>query len=169
MNLEALYDYTLALFCQLLRPVARYGLLRVAAGCPRDARAAKRHRAGRRNRRQRDGSLGTDATLYISYREKAGNNRDMHVLVQPYGRTDFERQPLSRTLWNIAACPMTGSYLSGSGNSGPVAAWETKGQIFFDKTGPDGQLQPPGEIAATPDGQYPVALSGPDGRNILAA
>ena len=105
--------------------------------------------------------------LYIAYREKADNIRDMHLLVRRAGETSFNRSLLSQTSWQIDACPMSGSYLS-EHEDGLVIGWETKGQIFFGRTDTAGQLHESGETMVSEQGKYPVVLTTPDGATLVA-
>jgi hypothetical protein len=96
--------------------------------------------------------------LYIAYREKADNLRDMHLLVQPLAGGEAYRSKTSQLAWPIDACPMTGNFLSFT-RDGLLAGWETKGQIFFGHLDPDGNLKQAGEVLAAAKGRYPVALA----------
>ena len=105
--------------------------------------------------------------LYLSYRDKTDNLRDMKLLVRRHDETVFTKQSLSQTTWHIEACPMTGSFLSDTG-SNLLAAWETKGAIYYGKTGYDGRLQEPGETRVSDTGRYPVILPLPGEQTVVA-
>jgi hypothetical protein len=80
--------------------------------------------------------FGANGDLAVLYREEAGNNRDMYVLIRHRdGR--ISRKRISSTLWNIDACPMSCFTISRAGD-GYVAAWPTRGQVFFVKLDKDG-------------------------------
>ena len=105
--------------------------------------------------------------LYLTYRDKTDNHRDMKLLVRRQGETVFTKQPLSQTTWPIEACPMTGSFLSDAG-SHLLAAWEMKGAIYYGKTGYDGRLTEPGETRVSEVGRYPVVLPLPGEQTVVA-
>lgn len=104
-------------------------------------------------------------TLFIDYREKANNIRDMHLLARPRGQRQFRREKISSTPWPIQACPMTGTFLTGQ-SKGLLIAWETKGSIYYTRTGPSGES--PKEIHAADRGKYPLALAAPDGTVLVS-
>ncbi len=110
--------------------------------------------------------LSKDGTLYIGYREKANNMRDMYLLARPKGEPTFSRQKISSTPWQITGCPMTGAFLTGAKN-GPVMAWETKGQISYARLDPALGISAPREIKAGA-GKWPIALAAPDGTVLVS-
>lgn len=91
-------------------------------------------------------AYGPDGRAALLYREETGNERDMYVVLwdqQSEGKPVKKR--VSETPWKIDACPMT--YFSINRTAmGYVAAWPTKGQIYFARLDKDGALLPPGEI-----------------------
>lgn len=92
-------------------------------------------------------TFGADGKLALLYREETDNLRDMYVVLRapgPVGRTTRTR--ISTTPWNVTACPMT--YFSiQPAPDGYVAAWPTKGRIYYARLDAAGQVLPPGEIA----------------------
>lgn len=112
-------------------------------------------------------ALFADGVFYIAYREKANDIRDMWLVVQEKQDARPVRKLTSRTTWPINACPMTGNFLAASPN-GLIAGWETKGRVHFGHLDAEGNLWPPGEVLAAERGKYPVALSAPDGTNLVA-
>ena len=111
--------------------------------------------------------LGKDGSLSIAYREKANNMRDMHLLSRAANGKSFTKQKISTTPWQINACPMSGTFLGGAKN-GLVAAWETKGQIFYARIDSTGTLSTPKEIKAAGKGKWPLALAAPDGTVLVS-
>jgi len=113
--------------------------------------------------------FGANGDLAVLYREEGGNNRDMYVLIDHRdGR--ISRKRISSTLWNIDACPMSCFNISRAGD-GYIAAWPTKGQVFFVKLDKDGNQLPPGEIAT--GGQAAMhegilALAALDGETLIS-
>lgn len=99
--------------------------------------------------------FSSDGDLYIGYREKANNERDMHLLVQSDGDA-FTRQPLSRTPWRIDACPMSGSSLVGNQDR-LLAAWETKGAVYYGMMDAEGSALS-NEVKVAETGRFPFAL-----------
>lgn len=93
---------------------------------------------------------GADGRLAILYREEAGDQRDMFLLLCDQEANKVARTPVSTTLWKLDACPMT--YFSISRRQeGFVAVWPTRRQIYFARFNRQGMLQPPGEIATPGD------------------
>ena len=80
------------------------------------------------------------------------------------------RTRVSRTPWKIDGCPMT-YYTITRERGGFVAAWPTKGQIYFARLDGQGDPSPPAEIK-TPgrSGMRTgmLALSAPDGSTLVA-
>jgi hypothetical protein len=111
--------------------------------------------------------LGRDGSLYVAYREKANNVRDMHLLIRGRGQRIFSKQKISSTPWQINACPMTGTFL-GPAKNGLVAAWETKGQVFYARIDSESSLMAPKEIKAAGKGKWPLALAAPDGTVLVS-
>jgi hypothetical protein len=108
-----------------------------------------------------------DGALYIDYREKANNMRDMYLLTRARGDATFSKQKISTTPWQVNACPMAGTFLTGAKN-GLVVAWETKGQIFYGRIDRGAGFLPPNEIRAAAKGKWPVALAAHDGTVLVS-
>jgi hypothetical protein len=107
-----------------------------------------------------------DSGLFIAYREKANNERDMHLLSRAKGKTAFTKQKISSTPWEINACPMTGAFLSPA-KTGLITAWETKGNVYYGRLTPTASLLPPKEIR-TGKGKWPIAIAAPDGTVLVS-
>jgi hypothetical protein len=112
---------------------------------------------------------GANGDLAVLYREKAGNQRDIYLVVM--GKDGSQsRTRVSSTLWNVNACPMTYFALSATGDS-YLAAWPTKGDIYFARLDRNGRVLAPGEVK-TPgrSGMRSgvVALGAPDGATLIA-
>lgn len=91
-------------------------------------------------------AYGPDGKLALLYREETNNDRDMHVaLIDQSRSTKPVRVRISSTPWKIDGCPMTYFAISPT-KSGYVAAWPTKGQVYFAQLDKDGGVLPPGEI-----------------------
>jgi hypothetical protein len=87
---------------------------------------------------------GADGSLAVLYREKSNDERDMYVvIVKKDGRQ--LRTRISSTLWKVNACPMSYYGLSAT-QEGYVAAWPTKGEIYFSRLDREGNVVSPGEI-----------------------
>jgi hypothetical protein len=108
-----------------------------------------------------------NGTLYIDYREKANNMRDMYLLTRATGDAAFSKQKISTTPWQVNACPMAGTFLTGAKN-GLVVAWETKSQIFYGRIDRGAGFLPPKEIRAAAKGKWPVALAALDGTVLVS-
>jgi hypothetical protein len=101
--------------------------------------------------------FGASGSLFMFYRDKAENVRDMFVITDAPTAKDFTRNRLSTKPWQIAGCPMTGESLTRAGN-GFVAAWETKGQVSFARLDASGKVSGTPEIEVAPRGKFPIAL-----------
>jgi hypothetical protein len=112
---------------------------------------------------------GASGDLAVLYREKTSDDRDMYLLIQDkIGHVTRTR--ISVTPWHVNACPMTYYSLTATRN-GYVAAWPTKGDIYFARIDAKGAVLPPGEVK-TPgrSGMRTglLALSGPEGSTLIA-
>ena len=108
-----------------------------------------------------------NGALYIDYREKANNMRDMHLLTRAKGDASFSKQKISVTPWQVNACPMAGTFLTGA-KTGLIMTWETRGQIFYARIDPAAGMSPPKEIRVTAKGKWPVALPASDGAVLVS-
>ena len=88
---------------------------------------------------------GADGRLAILYREETDNDRDMYLALWDQQTNKVTKTRVSTTPWKIDACPMTYYSVARSGN-GFVAAWPTKGQIYFARLDSNGSPQTPREI-----------------------
>jgi hypothetical protein len=107
--------------------------------------------------------------LAILYREKSNDDRDMYLVIQDKSGKQI-RTRVSTTPWHVNACPMT-YYALTSTSDGYLAAWPTKGDIFFARLDRRGVVLPPGEVKTTGHSGMRtglVALSGTDGRTLIA-
>jgi hypothetical protein len=116
-------------------------------------------------------AYGRDRRLALLYREETNNERDIYVaLWDQTSRTKPSRTRVSSTPWTIAACPMTYFTIAPTA-TGYVAAWPTKGEVYFARLNKDGAVLPPGEIR-TPgtSGMRTgiLALSADDGTTLVA-
>lgn len=116
-------------------------------------------------------AYGQDGKLAVLYREETNNDRDMYVALWDHNRAAKPtRVRISATGWSINACPMT-YYTITPTATGYLAAWPTKGQIYFARLDKDGAVLPPGEIkTAGKNGMRTglVALSATDGMTLIA-
>jgi hypothetical protein len=112
---------------------------------------------------------GANGDLAVLYREKSNDDRDMYLVIQDK-TGHLTRTRISSTPWHVNACPMT-YYALTSTKDGYVAAWPTKGDIYFARIDRTGAVLPPGEVK-TPgrSGMRTglVALSGTDGGTLIA-
>lgn len=115
-------------------------------------------------------TYGPDGRLAILYREETNNDRDMYLALWDQERNEVTKTRVSTTAWNIDACPMTYFSIARSG-SGFVAAWPTKGQIYFARLNADGSPKPPKEVR-TPGSNGMrtgiLAIPASDGRTLVA-
>jgi hypothetical protein len=116
-------------------------------------------------------TYGADGRLALLYREETDNQRDLFVVVwdQRDGSEPL-RQRISRTPWKIETCPMTYYTISRAG-TGYVAAWPTKGQVYFARLNPDGTPSLTGEVktpGTTGMRAGLLALGASDGATLIA-
>ena len=114
-------------------------------------------------------AYGKDGNLAVLYREETNNDRDMYVVMLSK-KGSQSRTKISSTPWKINACPMTYYSISAIAN-GYIAAWPTKGEIYFARLDRSGKVLAPGEIrtpgrSAMRSGL--VALGVPDGTALIA-
>jgi hypothetical protein len=91
-------------------------------------------------------AYGADGTLAILYREETNNDRDMFVVRWNTRTGKVARQPVSSTTWKIDACPMTYYSIVARGD-GYLAAWPTRGRVYFARLDAAGRRQAPLEVA----------------------
>lgn len=115
-------------------------------------------------------AYGEGGRLAVLYREETNNERDMYLVLWDQARGDTTRTRVGRTPWKIDGCPMT-YYTVSRERGGFVAAWPTKGEIFFARLNGEGEPLPSAEIK-TPgrSGMRTgvIALSAPDGSTLVA-
>ena len=91
-------------------------------------------------------AYGADGRLAVLYREKTDNEREIYVGIWDQGGgIKPVRRRVSGSSWKINGCPMTSFAISRAG-AGYVAAWPTKGRVYFARLDKDGAIQPPGEV-----------------------
>lgn len=117
-------------------------------------------------------AYSADGKVALLYREETNNERDIWLaLWDPARGGKPVRTRISGTPWKIAACPMTYFTVVPAAN-GFVAAWPTKGEVYFARMDKDGAVVSPGEIK-TPvtSGMRTgvLALTAPDGATLVAA
>ena len=116
-------------------------------------------------------AYGADGRLAVLYREETNNDRDIYAVIWDQRVEDkMVRRRISTTPWKLEGCPMTYFTISPAAN-GYIAAWPTKGEIYFARLDANGELLPPGEIKTT--GQNGMrtgilALSAADGATLIA-
>lgn len=90
-------------------------------------------------------AFGADGRLAILYREETNNDRDMYLALWDQQQNAVTKTRVSTTPWKIDACPMTYYTVMRSGD-GFLAAWPTKGQIYFARLDANGSPLAPKEI-----------------------
>lgn len=109
-----------------------------------------------------------DGILHLAYREKGDNLRDMYIVPITDTLATPPRVKLDSETWEIAACPMTGTYLTGSHDGATLAAWERKRSVYYGRFATDGSPLAPAEVTVTDAGRYPLALESDDGTTLVA-
>lgn len=115
-------------------------------------------------------AYGEDGRLAVLYREETNNERDMHLVLWDQARGEATRTRVGRTPWKVDGCPMT-YYAVRPDRGGFVAAWPTKGTIYFARL--DGRGEPAGPAEVETPGRSGMrtgvlALGGPDGGTLVA-
>ena len=115
-------------------------------------------------------AYGEDGRLAVLYREESNNERDMYLVLWDQARGETTRTRVGRTPWKLDGCPMT--YFTVAPDRGEfVAAWPTKGAIYFARL--DGR----GESSRLAEVETPgragmrtgvLALGGPEGVTLVA-
>src|SRR5213592_1667117 len=91
-------------------------------------------------------AYGPDGKLALLYREETNNERDMFmVLSNQRTKSKPVRTRISGTPWKLNGCPMTYFTITRT-DTGYVAAWPTKGQVYFARLDKAGAVSPPGGI-----------------------
>jgi hypothetical protein len=90
-------------------------------------------------------AYAADGRVAVLYREESNNERDMYLGFWDPKTNKATKTRISTTPWKIDSCPMTYYSLVRSGD-GFVAAWPTKGEIYFARLDADGSLQAPKEV-----------------------
>jgi hypothetical protein len=116
-------------------------------------------------------TYGADGKLALLYREETNNDRDMYLVLSDASRKiKPSRTRVSGESWKLAGCPMT-YYTVTRAPNGYVAAWPTKGEIYFARLDHNGAILPPGEIK-TPGSNGMrtgvLALSAQDSATLIA-
>src|SRR3989454_10219716 len=89
-------------------------------------------------------AYGADSKLAVLYREETDNERDMFVVLSDQrGNSKPLRTRVSDTPWKLNGCPMTYFTITRT-DTGYVAAWPTKGQVYFARLDKAGGGVPPG-------------------------
>jgi len=90
-------------------------------------------------------AYGADGRLAIFYREETNNERDMYLALWDQTKNVVTKTRVSTTPWKVDACPMTYYSVTRDGD-GFLAAWPTKGQIYFARMDGNGSALSPKEI-----------------------
>lgn len=88
---------------------------------------------------------GADGRLAILYREETHNERDMYLAIWNQEQNKVTKSRISSTPWKTDSCPMTYYSIVRNGD-GFIAAWPTKGDIYFAKLDGNGSPLNPREI-----------------------
>jgi hypothetical protein len=115
-------------------------------------------------------AYGEDGRLAVLYREETNNERDMYLVLWDQTRSGVTRTRVGRTPWKNDGCPMT-YYTVTPDRGGFVAAWPTKGRIYFARLDGWGESSRLAEVE-TPgrSGMRTgiLALCAPDGGTLVA-
>lgn len=95
--------------------------------------------------------------LYVVYRDKARNERDMYLGRIRQDAAPFPPVKLNADTWHLNACPLSGTFLTGD-EERLLVAWELKGHVYFARLDHEGHMLDPGEVQVSESGKYPVVL-----------
>jgi hypothetical protein len=115
-------------------------------------------------------AYGADGRLAVLYREETRNERDMYLILWDQARGRTSRTRVSETLWKLDGCPMT-YYTVTPTRGGFVAAWPTRGEIYYARLDGQGQPLPPGETKTPGTAGMRtgvLTLSAPNGTTLVA-
>lgn len=90
-------------------------------------------------------TYGADGRMAMLYREKTNNERDIYLSLIDRNGGAPKRTRISGTPWKLEGCPMTYFTVRPTA-TGYVAAWPTKGDVYFSRLDKEGNVLPPGEI-----------------------
>ena len=111
-----------------------------------------------------------DGRLAVLYREETNNERDMYLALWDLTQNKVTKTKVSTTPWKIDSCPMT-YYSIVRIDDGFVAAWPTKGEIYFARLNADGTPRAPKEVktsGASGMRSGVLALPMANGRTVVA-
>lgn len=116
-------------------------------------------------------AYGADGKFALLYREETDNERNMFVVLSDQrSNSKSLRARVSGAPWKLNGCPMT-YYTITRATNGYVAAWPTKGEVYFARLDKNGAVLPPGEIK-TPGSNGMrtgvLALKAKDGSTLIA-
>jgi hypothetical protein len=94
-----------------------------------------------------------------------GDGRDLWLARSRDGGEHFDG--LKVHPWRVNACPMSSSAV-GDSLEGPVAAWETLGQVYFAKISGDKPAEPTSPPGRSGTRKHPAIAIAPDGSILLA-
>ncbi|MHB1560262.1 MAG: hypothetical protein ACYC61_22655 [Isosphaeraceae bacterium] len=111
-----------------------------------------------------------DGAVYLLYRAATeGVDRDMYLLRSDDRGRRFRGEALGR--WRAQICPMSSAALADSAD-GVLAAWETKGQVYFSRLDPQTHrssppVAPPGGGGPSAGRKHPAVAANSRGETIL--
>jgi hypothetical protein len=106
-------------------------------------------------------------SVYLLYRSATERvHRDMYLLTSNDHGANFQGDDISP--WEIGGCPMSTAFFA-QGAEGVLAAWETKGQVYYARIDPEtGMRSRPVGAPGPPRGRkYPAVASNAKGETIL--
>jgi hypothetical protein len=106
--------------------------------------------------------------VYLLYRSATEQvHRDAYLLTSRDKGVNFQGEKIHP--WNVPACPMS-SFAFAEGPTGVLAAWETKGQVYYARIDPATGKK--SEAVAAPgeggDCKHPVVACNRRGRTLLS-
>ncbi len=108
-----------------------------------------------------------EGAIYLLYRAAGeGVDRDMYLIRSGDRGAHFNGVPLDR--WRAQVCPMSSAALADS-DAGVLAAWETKGQVYFSRLDPRTHRPSPPVAPAggTGNRKHPAVAANARGETIL--
>jgi hypothetical protein len=106
-------------------------------------------------------------SVYLLYRAATEQiHRDMYLLISTDHGAKFQGEDIGP--WEINACPMSSASFAQS-PAGVLAAWETKGQVYYARIDPQTgkRSQPVGAAGLSRGRKYPAVAGNAKGETIL--
>jgi len=111
---------------------------------------------------------GADRNLYLLYRAARGGTERDAILLASNDNGKIFRSVYDHP-WKLTTCPMSSAWLGADGAKRTVAAWETKGQVWFTMLDShSAQVREPVAPSGGGGRKHPVAVANRYGETLLS-